>query len=139
MSSLTLTQTATSVSAQGDTLESMIFNDDDKGAEWDVAEIPDDLIDIAKEWRNNLVEKCAEQDEEMMEKFFSEGDLSEDEIWNILRKATCARDVVPVFCGSAFKNKGVQQLLDGVPRSATDGDPILSVVRSTAEGMLQEQ
>ena len=50
----------------------------------------------------------------MLEKFFEEGDLSEDEIWKILRKATCAREVVPVFCGSAFKNKGVQQVLDGV-------------------------
>ncbi|MCF7847796.1 MAG: elongation factor G [Kiritimatiellales bacterium] len=96
------------------TMKALIFNEDDKGAEWDTVEIPADLIDTAKQWRNNLVEKCAEQDEEMMEKFFAEGDLSEDEIWAILRKATCARDVVPAFCGSAFKNKGVQQLLDGV-------------------------
>ena len=95
-------------------MKALYFKDDSKGAEWEEKEIPADLLDSAKEWRNNLVEKCAEQDEAMMEKFFEEGDLSEDEIWGILRKATCARDVVPVFCGSAFKNKGVQQLLDGI-------------------------
>jgi len=95
-------------------MKALIFKDDSQGAEWDETEIPADLLDSAKEWRNNLVEKCAEQDEEMLEKFFEEGDLSEDEIWSILRKATCSREVVPVFCGSAFKNKGVQQVLDGV-------------------------
>ncbi|MDH3345728.1 MAG: elongation factor G [Kiritimatiellaceae bacterium] len=96
------------------TMKALYFNEDAKGAEWDEKEIPADLLDSAKEWRANLVEKCAEQDEAMMEKYFEEGDLSEDEIWGILRKATCAREVVPVFCGSAFKNKGVQQVLDGV-------------------------
>ncbi|QHI68970.1 elongation factor G [Tichowtungia aerotolerans] len=95
-------------------MKALYFNEDAKGMEWDEKDIPADLLESAKEWRNNLVEKCAEQDEAMMEKFFEEGDLSEDEIWTILRKATCAREVVPVFCGSAFKNKGVQQLLDGV-------------------------
>jgi elongation factor G len=96
------------------TMKALIFNEDAKGAEWDEVEIPDDLVETAKEWRNNLVEKCAEMDEELLEKYFEEGDLTEDEIWTILRKATCARQVVPVYCGSAFKNKGVQQVLDGV-------------------------
>ncbi|MFA5688428.1 MAG: elongation factor G [Kiritimatiellales bacterium] len=76
--------------------------------------IPEELMETAKKWRANLVEKCAEQDEEVLEKFFEEGDLSRDEILKILRKATCARQVVPVYCGSAFKNKGIQRLLDGV-------------------------
>ena len=96
------------------TMKALIFKEDSQGAEWDEVEIPDDLVETAKKWRNNLVEKCAEQDEEMLEKFFEEGDLSEAEIWKILRSATCARQVVPVFCGSAFKNKGVQPMLDGV-------------------------
>ncbi|MCF7817731.1 MAG: elongation factor G [Kiritimatiellales bacterium] len=96
------------------TMKALIFNEDSKGAEWDEVEIPADLIESAKEWRNNLVEKCAEQDEAMMEKYFAEGDLTETELWTILRKATCSRQVVPVYCGSAFKNKGVQQVLDGV-------------------------
>ncbi len=96
------------------TMKALIFKEESQGAEWDETEIPADLLDEAKKWRNNLVEKCAEQDEEMLEKYFEEGDLTEDEIWAILRAATCARQVVPVFCGSAFKNKGVQQVLDGV-------------------------
>ncbi|HEY5654060.1 MAG TPA: elongation factor G [Pontiella sp.] len=96
------------------TMKALIFNDDALGAEWDETEIPDDLVETAKEWRNNLVEKCAEMDEELLEKYFEEGDLTETEIMSILRKATHSRQVVPVFCGSAFKNKGVQQLLDGV-------------------------
>jgi len=95
-------------------MKALIFNEDSKGSEWDETDVPEDLLENAKKWRNNLVEKCAEQDEEMLEKYFEEGDLSEDEIWKILRSATCAREVVPVFCGSAFKNKGVQQVLDGV-------------------------
>ena len=96
------------------TMKALIFNEDSKGAEWDIVDIPADLVDTAKKWRNNLVEKCAEQDEDLLEKYFEEGDLSENEIWTILRHATCARQVVPVYCGSAFKNKGVQQVLDGV-------------------------
>jgi elongation factor G len=96
------------------TMKALIFNEDVKGAEWDETDVPEDLLENARNWRNNLVEKCAEQDEELLEKYFEEGDLSEDEIWSILRKATCARQVVPVYCGSAFKNKGVQQVLDGV-------------------------
>jgi elongation factor G len=96
------------------TMKAIIFKDETQGAEWVETEIPADLIDSAKEWRANLVEKCAEQDEVLMEKYFEKGDLTEAEIWKILRKATCSRAVVPVFCGTALKNKGVQQLLDGV-------------------------
>jgi elongation factor G len=96
------------------TMKALIFNEDSKGAEWEIAEIPADLVESAKKWRNNLVEKCAEQDEDMLEKYFEDGDLTEKDIWKMLRKATCTRHVVPVYCGSAFKNKGVQQLLDGI-------------------------
>ena len=96
------------------TMKALIFKEEAHGSEWDEIEIPADLLEDAKAWRNNLVEKCAEMDEELLEKYFTEGDLSEDEIWGILRKATCARQVVPVYCGTALKNKGVQQVLDGV-------------------------
>ncbi len=96
------------------TMKALIFKEESQGAEWDETDIPADLLDEATEWRKNLVEKCAEQDEEMLEKYFEKGDLTEDEIWKILRVATCARQVVPVYCGSAFKNKGVQQVLDAV-------------------------
>ncbi|NOU35898.1 MAG: elongation factor G [Kiritimatiellaceae bacterium] len=90
------------------------YAEENKGTEFREEEIPAALMDQAKEWRNNLVEKCAEQDESLLEKYFSGEALTEDEIWGILRKATIARTVVPVYCGSAFKNKGVQRVLDGV-------------------------
>jgi elongation factor G len=90
------------------------YAEENKGTEFREEEIPAALMDQAKEWRNNLVEKCAEQDEALLEKYFSGEELTEAEIWGILRKATIARTVVPVYCGSAFKNKGVQRVLDGV-------------------------
>ena len=77
-------------------------------------EIPADKLEKAKKWRANLVEKCAEQDDALLEKFLETGDLTDEEIVGIIRKATIARRVVPVYCGSAFKNKGIQRLLDGV-------------------------
>ncbi len=91
-----------------------IYFDDPDSEDFRVDEIPADKVEKAKKWRANLVEKCAEQDDALLEKFFTEGDLSEAEIWGILRKASISRHIVPVYCGSAFKNKGVQHLLDGV-------------------------
>ncbi len=95
-------------------MEAIIFDEDDKGASFHIEEIPADLADKAAEWRANLVEKAAEQDDALMEKFFEEGDLSAEEIVAVVRKSTLANQIIPVFCGSAFKNKGVQPLLDGV-------------------------
>ena len=77
-------------------------------------EIPEDLKEQAEEAHAELVEDVAGLDDELMEKFFEEGDLSVKEIKKAIRKATIANDTVPVFCGSAFKNKGVQFLLDAV-------------------------
>jgi len=95
-------------------MKALFYDEDSKGVSFREEEIPADKIEKAKKWRANLVEKCAEQDDELLEKFIEEGDLTEQEIWDILRKATIARRVVPVYGGSAFKNKGVQRLLDGV-------------------------
>ena len=76
--------------------------------------IPEDLQDTVDEYRQKLVEDVAELDEELMEKFFETGDLDVKDIKKAVRKATIANDTVPVLCGSAFKNKGVQFLLDAV-------------------------
>ena len=76
--------------------------------------IPEALQDEAEEWREKLIEAAAEADDELMEKYLEEGELSIDEIKRGLRKRTIAGEISPVFCGSAFKNKGVQTLLDGV-------------------------
>ncbi len=90
------------------------FENPDPRKNFNIEEIPADMLDDAKMWRSNLLEKCAELDEVLLDKYLETGDLSEEEAHSVLRKATIARHVVPVFCGSAFKNKGVQRLLDAV-------------------------
>lgn len=97
-------------------LKAIFYDEDSCGARYHEVPIPPDKLEKARKWRAFLIEKCAEQDDALLEKFVESGDLSEDEIWGILRKATIARRVVPVYAGSAFKNKGIQHLLDGVVR-----------------------
>jgi len=96
------------------TMRAVYYSDRDKGATYREDSISPDRMDQARKWRNNLVEKCAEQDDALLEEFVERGDLSEKDIRNIVRQATIARRVIPVYCGSAFKNKGIQRLLDGV-------------------------
>ncbi len=97
------------------TMKAVMYQEDNQwGKNFVEEDIPAELQEEAQTWRTHLLEKCAEQDEVLLDKFLEEGDLSEDETRKVLRKATIAREVVPVFCGSAFKNKGVQRLLDGV-------------------------
>ncbi|MFH0954454.1 MAG: elongation factor G [Verrucomicrobiota bacterium] len=98
------------------TMRAIYYDEESQGVRYHEEAIPADKLDKAKTWRANLVEKCAEQDDGLLEKFLDKGDLTEEEILGILRKATIARRVVPVYCGSAFKNKGIQRLLDGVVR-----------------------
>jgi len=87
---------------------------DDLGREIDVTDVPADLKDITEEYREKVVEIAAESDDALMEKYFEEGDLSIEEIKKGLRAATLAMKVTPVLCGSSYKNKGVQNLLDAV-------------------------
>lgn len=91
-----------------------VFGMASKGVEIVYEDIPADLVEVCTEWRKNLVEKAAEQDEALMVKYFEDGDLSIADILVGLRKGTVSREIVPVYCGTAFKNKGVQLLLDGV-------------------------
>ncbi|MDR0993141.1 MAG: elongation factor G, partial [Verrucomicrobiota bacterium] len=119
-----------------------IYYGDENSTEFREEEIPADKLEKAKKWRANLVEKCAEQDDALLEKFFSEGDLSEQEIVAILRKATVSRKIVPVYCGSAFKNKGVQHLLDGVADllpAPNEIPPIISQVTEEGEEPAQRE
>ncbi|GAB3191251.1 elongation factor G [Nesterenkonia suensis] len=84
------------------------------GAEYETREIPEDLKERAEEYRNKLVEAVAEADEELMEKYFEGEELTVDELKTGIRKLTIAGDAYPVLCGSAFKNRGVQPMLDAV-------------------------
>ena len=87
---------------------------DDLGKEIEVTDVPEDMKDLVEEYRSQIVEIAAEQDDALMEKYFEEGDLSLEEIKKGLRLATLNMAITPVLCGSSYKNKGVQNLLDAI-------------------------
>ena len=96
-------------------MKAVIWHDETQGAEFEVTDIPADLADEAQEWRDKLVEAAAEFDESLMEKFFDDPDsITEEELIAAIRKGTLAMQCTPMLCGSSFKNKGVQTLLDYV-------------------------
>ena len=97
------------------TMKAIIWHDETMGAEYEIDEIPDNLRADAEEWRDKLLETLAETDEALMEKYFDDpSTITEDEIRTAIRKATLAMEIFPMLCGSSFKNKGVQTLLDAV-------------------------
>ena len=96
-------------------MKAILWHDETMGAEYEVDDIPADLVDECNEWRAKLVEQAAEQDESLMEKYFEDPDsITSEEIVAAIRKGTLALDIVPMTCGSSFKNRGVQTLLDYV-------------------------
>ncbi|MGE8063029.1 elongation factor G [Pseudomonas sp. NPDC089547] len=95
-------------------MKAIYWNDDDKGTTYREEEIPAELVDLANEWRSNMVEAAAEANEELMNKYLEEGDLSVEDIKAGLRARTLASEIVPAVCGSSFKNKGVPLVLDAV-------------------------
>ena len=92
----------------------LMYHDNDLGKEYDVVEIPDEYKEQAELARQNLIEACAEHDDTLLDKYFNGEEISPAEMLTVLRKATVAMQVVPVICGSSYKNKGVQILLDAI-------------------------
>jgi elongation factor G len=114
-------------------MKAIIWDEASQGMKFEYQDIPADLVASAKEWREKMVEAAAEANEDLMNKYLEEGDLSEDEIKAGLRTRTIATEIQPMLCGTAFKNKGVQRMLDAVidflpspvdipPVSGTDED-----------------
>ncbi len=95
-------------------MKALIWHDEELGAKWDELDIPADMADEAAHYREELLETIATSDDALMEKYLAGEDLSEAEIKRAIRKGTLAFDFVPILCGSAFKNKGVQPMLDAV-------------------------
>jgi elongation factor G len=95
-------------------MKAIYWDEASQGTVFELRDIPADLLEKAREWREKMVESAAEASEEMMNKYLEEGDLSEADIKQCLRMRTIASEIVPMLCGSAFKNKGVQALLDAV-------------------------
>ncbi|NLU99626.1 elongation factor G [Marinomonas sp. UCMA 3892] len=95
-------------------MKTIVWNEEDQGMTFTLEDIPEDLLDEAQEWREHMVEAAAEASEQLMDKYLEEGDLSVEEIKSGLRIRTLSNEIVLVTCGSAFKNKGVQAVLDAV-------------------------
>ena len=95
-------------------MKAIFWDDSTQGMKFDLREIPADLVELAKEWREKMVESAAEANEELMNKYLDSGELSVEEIKKGLRDRTIKSEIVPMLCGSAFKNKGVQAMLDAV-------------------------
>ena len=95
-------------------MRAIYWDEDNMGMTYEAKDIPADLADLAQEWREKMVEAAAEADEELLEKFLEEGDLPVEDIKRALRQRTLENEIVLTMCGSAFKNKGVQAMLDAV-------------------------
>ena len=95
-------------------MKAIYWDEASQGMKFEYREIPADLLEVCKEWREKMVESAAEATEELMNKYLEEGDLSEAEILAGLRQRTIATEIQPMLCGTAFKNKGVQRMLDAV-------------------------
>ena len=116
-------------------MEAEIY-DDDMGQKFHKEEIPADMVDLAEEYRQNLLEKVSETDEVLLEKFLSDEEITADEIKAALRRATINNEIVPILCGTSYRNKGVQMLLDAIVDympAPTDVPNIKGVDPSTGE------
>ena len=96
------------------TMKGLVWNNEDKGAAYEIVDIPADLVESANEWREKLVEQVSSVDDDLMEKYLEGEEITEAELRKAIRKGTLELKIVPVVTGSAFKNKGVQTLLDAV-------------------------
>ena len=118
-------------------MKAILWDEESQGTKFVYGDIPAELVDTAKEWREKMVEAAAEASEELMNKYLEEGDLSEEEIKKALRQRTIASEIVPMLCGSAFKNKGVQAMLDAVIElmpSPVDIPPVKGELEDGSEG-----
>ena len=95
-------------------MKAIIWDQDNMGTTYVEEAVPDNMLAQCEEWREKMVEAAAEANDELMDKYLEEGTLNEDEIYQGLRERTLSSEIVPTLCGSAFKNKGVQAMLDAV-------------------------
>jgi elongation factor G len=118
-------------------MKAIYWDDSTQGMKYDMRDVPADLADLAAEWREKMIESAAEANEELMNRYLEDGELSVDEIKAGLRMRTIAGEIVPMLCGSAFKNKGVQAMLDAVidyMPAPTDIPPVTGELENGTEG-----
>ncbi len=118
-------------------MKAIYWDEASQGTKFEYRDIPADLADVAQEWHDKMVEAAAEASEELMNKYLEEGALSEAEIKQGLRQRTIASEIVPMMCGTAFKNKGVQAMMDAVidyMPSPVDIPPVKGILENESEG-----
>lgn len=121
-------------------LKSIYWNEADMGTTYEAKDIPDDMLEESQQWREKIVEAAAEASEDLMDAYLESGELSEEQIRRGIRERTLAGEIVPAFCGSAFKNKGVQAAMDGIVEfmpSPIDVPPITGILddKDESEGV----
>jgi elongation factor G len=120
-------------------MKAIWWSEDDKGVTFELKDPPAEMMAACEEWREKLVESAAEVNEELMEKYLGGEALTEDEIHKAIRARVLASEIVPVFCGSAFKNKGVQAMLDAVIRYLPAPDDVEAIRGELPNGELAER
>ena len=118
-------------------MKAITWDEASQGTKYEVRDIPADLVDVAKEWREKMVESAAEANEELMDRYLESGDLPAEDIKRGLRLRTIGGEIVPMLCGTAFKNKGVQAMLDAVIDylpAPTDIPPVKGELENGKEG-----
>jgi elongation factor G len=118
-------------------MKAIVWDDASQGTKFNYGDIPANLVDTCNEWREKMVEAAAEASEELMNKYLDSGELTEEEIRLGIRTRTINAEIVPMLCGSAFKNKGVQAMLDAVVEflpAPTDIPPVTGVLENESEG-----
>jgi elongation factor G len=118
-------------------MRAITWDDATQGMEFEMSDIPAEMQELCEQWRSVLLESAAEASEELMERYLEDGDLTREEIIQGVRAQTLANELVPILCGSAFKNKGVQTLLDGVVHflpSPADVHAIKGVLENESDG-----
>ena len=95
-------------------MKAIIWLEETLGAKYEIVDIPEDHMEKAQEWRAKMIETIVEKDDELMMKYLEGEEIAKEDLKRVLRRATINRELVPVLCGSAFKNKGIQPLLDAV-------------------------
>ncbi len=119
--------------------EAIYWDDSTMGTSFEAREIPAELVDVCAHWREHLIEVAAEANEELMEKYLGDGVLSEEEINRGIRLRTLANEIVPTMCGSAFKNKGVQAMLDGVIEYMPSPSDVPGIKGELEDGSMDER
>ena len=119
-------------------MKAIYWNADDQGLTFTEEDIPADLADLVEEYREKLIEAAAEANDELMEKYLEDGELSNDEIKAGIRQRTLANEIVPALCGSAFKNKGVQTMLDAVVEYLPAPDEVKAIKGFLDDGETEE-